>query len=175
MQVYCTVWYLICITKKSMKTFLVKKQTVEEKRANEFARYQFIMAMMNLDERMIGLILKKDCRFLDNRNNWQLLHWLKGQFSKLNPHMFHSKFEESISLDYYPGSDIFEFYYAPIADYNNDGIDTNEDQGEVDVFKSKMAFNIKLVLLFEEGKIADIKVPQKAVCLEKIRKFQNEN
>ena len=38
-----------------------------------------------------------------------------------------------------------------------------------------MAFNIKLVLLFEEGKIADIKVPQKAVCLEKIRKFQNEN
>ena len=58
--------------------------------------------------------------------------------------MFHSKFEESISLDYYPGSDIFEFYYAPIADYNNDGIDTNEEQAEVDVLKAKWLSTLNL-------------------------------
>ncbi len=158
-----------------MKTLLANKQTDEQKRSNEYARYQFIMAMMNMDERMIGVLLKKDCKFLGNMNNWQLLHWLKSQFIKLNPHMFHSKFKEGVSLDYYPGSDIFEFSYAPMEDTSGNDLFFNEEQDEQAIFNSKMAFQIKLVLLFENGKIADIRVPKKVACLEKTKKFQNEN
>lgn len=55
-----------------MKTLLANKQTDEQKRSNEYARYQFIMAMMNMDERMIGVLLKKDCKFLGNMNSWGL-------------------------------------------------------------------------------------------------------
>jgi hypothetical protein len=38
-----------------------------------------------------------------------------------------------------------------------------------------MAFQIKLVLLFENGKIADIRVPKRTACNEKTKIFQNEN
>jgi hypothetical protein len=158
-----------------MKTLLANKQTLEEKQANDFARYQFIIAMASIDERMVGSLLNKNSKFLGNLNNWQFIHWLKSQFAKLNPSMFHSKFKEGISLDYYPGSDIFEFSYAPYEESIDDHSFSSDDQYDEAVFKSKNAFKIRLVLLFENGKIADIRVPSRVACLVKIKKFQQLN
>ena len=158
-----------------MKTLLANKQTDEQKRSNEYARYQFILAMMNIDERLISVLLKKDGRFLCNKNKWQSLYWFKKQFSKLNPQMFHSNFKEGISLDCYPGSDILEFSYAPIEENSCDDPFLIEEQDEEAIFNSKTAFKIRLVLLFENGKIADIRVPNKMVNLEISKKLQKEN
>lgn len=158
-----------------MKTLLANKQTEEQKRSNEYARYQFILAMMNMDERMIGSLLKKGSKFLGNLNNWQLLHWLKSQFSVLNPDMFHSKFKEGISLDVYPGSDIFQFSFASMDDENSTDLFFTENQNEDAIFSGKGSFKIELVLLFENGMITDIRIPKKITCLDKSKKFQIEN
>jgi hypothetical protein len=158
-----------------MKTLLANKQTEEQKRSNEYARYQFILAMMNMDERMIGSLLKKESKFLGNLNNWQLLHWLKSQFSVLNPQMFHSKFTEGVSLDVYPGSDMFQFSFAPMDDENSNGLFFTENQDEDAVFSCQGSFKIELVLLFENGVIADIRIPKKITCLDKSKRFQIEN
>jgi hypothetical protein len=158
-----------------MKTLLANKQTEEQKQTNSFVRYQFIMAMMNMDVRMMGTLLNKDFKYLGNKNNWQLLHWLKGKFSSLNPLMFHSKLKEGISLDYYPGAETFEFTYAPMEDNNFGESYFYDEMNENDVFANKNAFTINLVLLFEDGKILDIRVPKKAVSKEIIKKYQDEN
>jgi hypothetical protein len=158
--------------KRNMKELIANKQTDEQKRSNEYARYQFIMAMMNMDEKMLIPWLKKEGKFLGHLNTWQFLNWLRKQFTTLNPNMFHSKFKEGISLDYYPGSDMFEFSYAPME---NNNFFTYEEQDEEAIFNSKMAFSIKLVLLFENGKIADIRVPKKMICNAKTKRMQNEN
>ena len=161
--------------KRNMKELIANKQTDEQKRSNEYARYQFIMAMMNMDEKTLIPLLKKDGKFLGHLNTWQFLNWLRNQFNTLNPIMFHSKFKEGISLDYYPGSDMFEFSYAPMGENSDNDLFFNEEQDDQAIFNSKMAFKIKLVLLFENGKIADVRVPIRTACFEKTKKFQNEN
>ena len=86
------------------------------------ARIQFIMAMMNFDLNMIIPLLNLDNKFLGYMNSWQLCNWLKKQFANMDPLMFQSKFNEGISLDHYPGSDVIEFTYAPIDNNFNDSL-----------------------------------------------------
>ena len=59
---------------------IANKQNSEQKKSNDFARYNFILAMMNMDEKMVGPLLRENSKFLGYMNNWQLLHWLKNQF-----------------------------------------------------------------------------------------------
>ncbi len=157
-----------------MKQLLAKKQNSEQKKSNDFARYNFILAMMNMDEKMLGPLLKKDSKFMGYMNNWQFLHWLRNHFEKLNTRMFHSKFSEGISLDYYPGSETFEFSYAPMSNNENESFETHEEY-QNSIFKDDITIKIKLVLLFENGKIADIRIPRKHANMEGISKFQIEN
>ena len=157
-----------------MKELLAKKQSADQKKSNDFARYNFILAMMNMDEKMLGPLLKENSKFLGYMNNWQLLHWLKNQFDTLNTRMFHSKFEEGISLDYYPGSEMYEFSYAPMSNSENDNFQTH-DEYQNSIFKDNITLKIKLVLLFENGKIVDIRVPTNYTSLKQINKFQIEN
>lgn len=157
-----------------MKELLAKKQNSEQKKSNDFARYNFILAMMNMDEKMLGPLLKKDSKFMGYMNNWQFLHWLRNQFKKLDTRMFQSKFSEGISLDYYPGSEMFEFSYAPMRNSEGESFQTHEEY-QNSVFKDDVTIKIKLVLLFENGKIADVRVPKKFATNEVISKFQNEN
>jgi hypothetical protein len=153
---------------------IANKQNSEQKKSNDFARYNFILAMMNMDEKMVGPLLKENSNFLGYMNNWQLLHWLKNQFDKLNTRMFHSKFVEGISLDYYPGSEMYEFYYAPMSIGNNDNFESYEEY-QNSIFKDDKIIKIKLVLLFENGKITDMRVPNKIAYGDKIKKLQLEN
>lgn len=175
---YIALIKIIFVSRKinNMRTLLATKQNEEQKRSNDYARYQFIMAMMNIDDRMIGVLLKKNRRYLGNLNSWQVLHWFNNKFSKLDSNMFHSKYTEGISLDVYPGAEMFEFSFAPMeSNYNYDPLLSNENHNENAIFSSKKAFHIKLVLLFEDGQIADIRIPKIFISKEKIKNLQCKN
>jgi hypothetical protein len=160
--------------KSHHKTLLAIRQSDEQKRSNEYARHQFIMAMMNLDEGTIANLLKEECKFLGNLNNWQFIFWLKKQFSVLDPSFFHSKHNEGISLDFYPGSYMYEFSYAPAVEgESNDPF--SESYNDENIYKSKNAFIIKLTLLFENGKIVDVRIPRYGISIEKVKRCQAEN
>ena len=158
-----------------MKTLIASKQTEEQKRSNAFVRYQFIMAMMNMDENMIKPLLKNEVKFMGWMSSWQLLNWFKKQFEIVGSPMFHAKFTEGVSLDKYPGADSFEFSFAAVEEnelnegWNSSPIDENA------IYLSKSSIKVKLVLLFENGKIADIRIPKRIVSFEQSLKFQKEN
>jgi hypothetical protein len=155
-----------------MKTLIASKQTEEQKRSNAFVRYQFVMAMMNMDENLIRPLLKEGVNFMGCMSSWQLLNWFNKQFAIVGSPMFHSKFTEGISLDKYPGADIFEFSFAAIEDnegWNSGPFDENA------IYSSKRSIKVKLVLIFENGKIADMRIPRKVVSLEESFKLQKEN
>lgn len=156
-----------------MKALLANKQTDEQKRSNEYARFQFIMAMMNMDESMLIPFLKDSGSFLGHLNTWQLMNHLRKQFNRIHPSLFQSRLRECVSLDIYAGSDAFEFSYAPAPD--NDMTVYDEDQDYDAFFKNAKAFKIILVVIFENGKIVDIRIPKTIACLGKTKKFQNEN
>ena len=158
-----------------MEKIIFNKQTDKQKTSNDMARIQFIMAMMNFDLNMIIPLLNLDNKFLGYMNSWQLCNWLKKQFANMDPLMFQSKFKEGISLDNYPGSDVIEFSYAPIDNNFNDSLLYTEEKNEEAIFNCKNAVTIKLVLLFENGKIADMRIPKNVAYFEDKKKFQLEN
>jgi hypothetical protein len=152
-----------------MKTLLANKQTEEQIKANENARYLFIMAMMNLDEKAIFCLLNKSSFFLGNKNNWQFIHWLKGQFKGLMDCGFHSKFSEGISLDYYPGSETLSFFYYPMQ--NNENFETDPFAD----FNDDQIRALRFVLSYNNGKIIDIKQSKRTIIHDLINKFKIEN
>ena len=158
-----------------MKILLASKQTDEQIKSNEQVKFQFVMAMMSMDERMIGSLLKENGLYLGNKNNWQVLHWLKTQFKGLPNTFFHSRFKEGLSLDIYPGSSLFEFKFAP---FDNELMDEEEqfEEGHHDkLFNSNKAITITLVVLFENGKIADIRNPGRMIELNNLKQLQAQN
>jgi hypothetical protein len=56
-----------------------------------------------------------------------------------------------------------------------DSLFTYQELNEDQIFNNKKAFKIKLVILFESGKIADIRVSKKMICNSKTNRMQNEN
>ena len=46
---------------------------------------------------------------------------------------------------------------------------------KTETFGVSFTLKIKLVLLFENGKISDIRIPNRVASVEKITKFENEN
>ena len=152
-----------------MKTLLANKQNEEQKKANENARYLFIMAMMNLDEKVIFTLLNKNSKFLGNKNNWQFSNWLKNQFKGLIDFGFHSQFSEGISLDYYPGSETLSFYYSPM------GSDEDIDNDTFDNFKDPKIKKLCFALNFNAGKIIDIRLSKKSIELSHLTKLKLEN
>ncbi len=158
-----------------MEILLAPKQTADQKKANEYVSYQFVMAMMSMDERMVLPLLKKDARFMGNMTNWQFVNWLAKQFAPLKSTYFGAQFKEGISLDTYPGCEMFEFAFSH---YHSDAIDEDFFNGK-DLESNKSIKSekvvIMMVLLFENGQITDIRIPKKVICLEKINKYQIEN
>jgi hypothetical protein len=59
-----------------------------------------------------------------------------------------------------------------MEDTSGNNLFFNEEQDEQAIFNSKMAFQIKLVLLFENGKIDDIRVPKRTTYIEKAKDFK---
>ena len=151
-----------------MKTLLARKQTDEQRTLNDLARYQFIMAMMNMDESMLIPYLNDSFCFLGYLNKWQLMNYLRKQFNRIQPCLFQSRLREGISLDIYAGSDAFEVSYAPVT--NNDMTSCDEE-----FFNNEKSFILTLVVIFEDGKIKDIRIPKKIALKKQTVRFQNEN
>jgi hypothetical protein len=163
----------IILFKIKIMNLISHKQNKKEKKANDHTKYQFIIAVMNLDEILLSKLLSKDSIYMGRYNYWQILHWFRNKFSKLNNDMFHSKFIENISIDAYPGSIAFEFSFAPYSiDENTDpfGIEINDE-----IFKNEKAITFTLVLLFDNGKIIDIRMPKKIMSLDNLNSVKYLN
>jgi hypothetical protein len=156
-----------------MKETLANIQSDEQKQSNDIARYHFIIAMMGMDDKMINLLLKSDSTFLGYMNKWQFLHWLKSKFDRLKGHNTNAQFNEGISLDYYPGADVLEFYFASLDEEHEYKIINNSD--EEGFFFGKLGFKLSLVLLFEDGKISDVRVSRKYIYSELSNRFKGRN
>lgn len=154
-----------------MRKHLAIKQTDEQRRSNDYTRFQFVMAMMNADYITIKSLLKEDARFLGWMNDWQFCNWLKGQFKEIGSEAFHSRFREQICLDIYPGADMFYFEYAKHREIDSIfGIEENSDP-----FNENNTVKITLVLVFEDGKISDVRMPKRGIDVTLIKKYQLEN
>jgi hypothetical protein len=157
-----------------MKTLLAKKQTEDQKRSNQFVRFQFIMAMMSMDYMTIKSFLKEEAKFLGWMNVWQFTAWLKKQFDAIGTEGCHSRYKEQICLDVYPGTEMFVFEYAQLTEdeYNEwESIETLNDK----IYNRASCRKICLTLVFENGKISDVRVPKKGVDTGLLKKFQTEN
>jgi hypothetical protein len=158
-----------------MKPLLAHKQTEEQKRSNDYARFQFIMAMMNLDFMMVRSLLKKESRFLGWMNTWQFSGWLQKEFKKIGAHGFHSRFKEQICLDICPGAEMFVFEYAKMSEDDFlEGVNPLSNNEE-EIFNTSKSLKICFVLMFEDGKISDIRIPKKGIDVTKMKKLQAEN
>ncbi len=108
-------------------------------------------------------------------NNWQFVSWLGKKFGPIKVSFFSSEFKEGISLDAYPGSEMFEFSFSAFEQDNIDqgpfSFEANDNKKSTQTEK----MSICLVLLFENGKIADIRVPKKFACFDLTKRFQQEN
>lgn len=158
-----------------MKPLLAHKQTEEQKRSNDYARFQFIMAMMNMDFMMVRSLLKEGSRFLGWMNTWQFTGWLNKEFNKIVENGFHSRFKEQICMDICPGAEMFVFEYAKFIEQDDLDPILFQEISEKDPYDSDKVLKIQLVLVFENGKIADIRIPRKGLDSLLVKKFQLEN
>ena len=157
-----------------MNILLAKKQSIEEKRLNDYTRYQFILAMMNLDYMMIKSFLKNESRYLGWMNSWQFTGWLKRKFEIIGESGFHSRFKEMISLDICPGADMVDFEYVKFKDDDSFGIDFF-DQTDDEIFNNGLTLKLSFILVFENGKISNIRQANKGFHLDLLQKYQSEN
>jgi hypothetical protein len=141
-----------------MKMNLALKQTIDEMKANQAISELFIMAVMNMDEKMIKSLLMPNRRYLGKLNIWETAYWFKQKFALAQGENLRINFTKGISLDYYPGAEYYEFRFVfldPFIDLE----DPDYNFGEVD-HSSKCNFKIRLVLSFENGKIEDMRIPK---------------
>lgn len=158
-----------------MQTLLAKKQTEEQKQLNETTRYQFLLAVLNMDEKMLRPLLKKDNIFFGHMNYWQVLHWFRKQFELLPKGGYYSQYKEYLSLDFYPGTINFEFSYGPMEALFTDPSNPLEVINLEQVFESKNVSKLKLSLQFENGLITDIRIPKIEAEMKLLPRFIREN
>ncbi len=155
-----------------MNTFLSIKQTEEDIRSNDNVRFNFILSVMNLDERSISHLLDNKYKYLDNLNKWQTVYWLKKQFSTI-PKEYTVDLVEGISIDIYPGAEVLEFNFKQDRDNSFDY--SLEDLVNDTAKKNIKSLKLRLVLCYNQGHIIDIKIPKRFIEKDKLEKIRNEN
>jgi hypothetical protein len=160
-----------------MKTQLTKRQTLEQKNANEFNKNQFIFYMMNMDILILDRILDDNSVYMKNLSKQQFIYWLSKKFQRVNPLSFFSSYKEKISLDKYPGADVLEFTYitSKIEDGEINIEDSNYDVNDEEFRRNHNVYKITLVLSFKDGKISDAMVPKRTIMLKTAIKFAELN
>ena len=153
---------------------LANKQTDEQKQSNNFTRFHFIMAMMNLDLVSVKNLLKKDGKFLGWMNDWQFCNWLDKKFRVISSGSFQSSLKEQVCLDICPGADMLVFEFAKMEDEETDPV-LNEIQGKTELVDPGKLIRIQLVLMYENGLIADIRLSEQGCDSKRIKKLQLEN
>jgi hypothetical protein len=158
-----------------LNILLSPKPTDEQRMANEHTRYLFIMAMMNMDDKMLMRVLAKNGVFFGNMNNWQAAHWLRGKFKNFDICAYHSKFKFGFSNEIYPGAEVLEFTYSD-ADFGAENEDTFQDLFlEESKQSKKRELKLRFVALFKESKIVDLRLVKNMLCHKTIQKLQKDN
>ncbi len=133
------------------------------------------MAMMNMDDKMLLTLMSKRGRFFGNLNSWQAAHWLRDKFKNFDLFAYSSNFNFGISNELYPGSEVFEFTYAD-ADFRAENENTLKDLfSEESKESKKREIKLRLVALFKESKIVDLRIVKNMLCYKTIQKLQKDN
>ncbi len=132
-----------------MQHLLAQKQSNNEKRLNENARSNFLVAMLSADHQMIGDYLMDNTLYMGKYNKHRMQHWFKKLFAPFYFKEWNSDYEIGISLDFFPGSEMFEFKYA----LNEPDFHPLIPQAPI-----KYELILHLTLAYDKGKIKDIRV-----------------
>lgn len=157
---------------KNMKATLSPAQTTEQLQVNEQLRFNFILAVTGMDERLLLPLLKEDGIFMSKLNRWQMMKWFRSIFAKVTFQMFNVEHHSGISLEEYPGAEVHEFVFQEMLfpEESEDGIFLPPSSAS-----SEDQVIIRLVLTYDSGKIADIRRVHKFLPLEQIKKMQKDN
>lgn len=158
-----------------LNIILSPKPTEDQRKANEHIRYLFIMAMMNMDEKMLLNLLAKDGLFFGNKNCWQAAHWFRAKFNNFDRFAYNAHLNLGISNEFYPGAEVFEFIYSD-ADFSEE--DNNLFTGLPEDEKkdlNKRESVIRIVLQFGERKIKGIRIIKSMLTNQLNEKYQLNN
>ncbi len=156
-----------------MKILLSSKQTADQLILNEYISNQFIMAVMNLDENIIKSLLAPNRKFLGRLNSWETMYWFKKKFELTKGENFRISLRRGVSMDYYPGSEYFEFRFVFLDEFHD--FEDSFEQFEEAPAREKFDFKIRVVPIFENGKIVDIREPRKIVEMDKLKNDAEKN
>lgn len=151
---------------RPMKILLSSKQPADQLILNEYISNQFIMAVMNLDQSIIKSLLSPHRKFLGRLNSWETMYWFRKKFELTKGESFRISFRKGISLDYYPGSEYFEFRFVFLDEFRD--FENTFEEVEEATDREKFDFNIRVVPIFENGKIVDLRVPKRILEISQI-------
>lgn len=155
-----------------MKTMLANQQTKEQIALNENVRFQFVLGVASMDEKVILPLLKENGIFFGDKNRWQAAKWFRAIFSKVTFPFYTTSHKQGVSLERYPGSEAHEFAFIPLCISEPD----SDDLGfEANPSKSENPVTLRLVIAFENGKISDIRTVLNIVPFEQVTKLQTNN
>lgn len=149
-----------------MNLLLAQKQNNNDKRMNDTARGHFILAMISADDIMLGELLQEHTLYMGKYNKYRIQHWFKKQFASLEDKDWTCDCDSGISLDYYPGAEMHEFKYYLLEPYS-------------DIFSPRspddVLFVLRLTLLYDQGKIKDIRFTKKYTLAKSIENITSCN
>lgn len=160
---------------KIMKTLLAPQQTTEQVAKNDNARFQFLMGISNCDEKTIFSLLDEKSLFFGNLNRWQTARWFRAFFQKISFPTFIIESKHGVSLDFYPGAEAYEVIFSPLT-LNDLGIEMAEfGLPALPEATEPTSISLKVVAVFEDGKITDIRKTDRIVPIESVKSLQASN
>ncbi len=157
-----------------LNTILSPKPSDEQRKANEHTRYLFIMAMMNMDDRMLLHLLAKEGQFFGYMNKWQVAHWLRGKFNNFDRFAYHSTIKTGFSNEIFPGAEVFEFTYTDADFDEEDNLFTGLPEDEKRKFNKRESV-IRLVLQFGNRHITGMRLTKTMFSTQLNEKYQINN
>lgn len=136
---------------------LAQNVNEDEKVKNDALAYNFVISILEMNEKILFPYLTDEHKYLDGKTKWQTIAYFKRFFSPFLVVQVEIFLEQWISIDVYPGSTAYKFIFRePLSE-------------------GKPLGELKLVLAFENGKIKDIAYCKKAIKKEKAYKLSTQN
>ena len=147
-----------------MKNLTVTKQNDLQKIENNRLLLAFINAMLGMDEQAILEMLKPENRYFKKWNAYQTICFFKQRFRKVGPGFIQCSFKQGIALNDYPGAPMIEFNWAA-EPFNFDELhDPNP-------LESSKAVKMVVLIVFDNGKIEDLRFGRIGVDMEMMQKM----
>lgn len=142
---------------------LLPKPSEVQKATFEHSRDKFIMHMMSLNVLGIQAMLHPKKLYLGKLNKYQFCLWLEKKFDIFKGRGIQCAYDSSISLDYYPGAEVLEFGFAIVTDEQFLAMQEGE---QIDI---EIKLQLKLVVVYEEGNVMDVRESVVRVKMENLK------